>query len=81
MATGRRSRACRARLVRGKPLRRFGVSLLRKILGFLPVMCQPAGKIIEPLEVRHGQLIKRIRWQVLSDMHTRVNQPMIVLFP
>jgi hypothetical protein len=32
-------------------------------------------------EVRHGQLFERPRWQVLSDMHTKVNQLMIVLFP
>jgi hypothetical protein len=36
-------------------------------------VCQPAGKLVEPLE--------RLQWQVLSDVHIKVNQLTVVLFP
>jgi hypothetical protein len=44
-------------------------------------MRQPAGKIIEPVEVRHGQLFKRPGGKLASDAHTRVNQRTVILFP
>jgi hypothetical protein len=42
---------------------------------------QPAGKVIEPVEVRHGQLLKRLGGKLAYGAHTRVNKPTAVLFP
>jgi len=54
----------RTRLKRGESPKRFGIRLLHEILGFLPVLRQPAGEVIEPIKVRHGQLLERLLWQV-----------------
>src|ERR1700722_362554 len=71
----------RARPERGEPLECFGVCLLYKILGFMPVMGQPAGKVIERLEVRHGKLLERPVGKLASHAHTRVNKRRRILFP
>jgi hypothetical protein len=36
---------------------------------------------MEPLEIRHGELLKRPGGKLASDAHTRVNQRTVVLFP
>ena len=42
------------RLERRKSFQSLGIGFLHQILGFMAVLREPAGEVIEPLKVRHG---------------------------